>query len=278
MSEIEHPKSAVCRLISQKCNKGYDLSISPEVSLCSSKFVQEHQREGNINLFTCSVPIIYNGKKITFTTKNIKYQTKKEAEYCVFSQILEYLEKNLGNNHSQTQIQTFKFDDVIVDRLDNSNKTLDNSNKTLDDLNKTIDNHIIKSNTTTVSKINNIFDDVLNTNDMLNMVFILVDFENISNLNQVARLYNVKIPAKDIHIVKIAGFCSSVKQNADIVVRSNRKDAVDHYIGYLIGMLESRKQSPIIYIISRDKFGSCLQDFCRNVTHCADVDDFLGCV
>lgn len=269
MSDTEHPKSAVCRLISQKCNKGNDWNTSPAVSLDSPKFTNDYQQLGNKNFFTCSVKIIYNNQHATFTSKQ-KFLTKKEAEYCVFSQILEFLElkfKLLESNFSKIP-HSQKFDNVIVDKLDEPIKTLDESNKT-------IVNHIIKFDT--IQKINNIFD-IMNTDDMSNMVFVIVDFENISNLNQVARLNNVKIPTKNVHIVKVAGFCSSVKQNADIVVRSNRNDAVDHYIGYLIGLLESRKQSPIIYIISRDKFGSCLQDFCKNVTHCADVDDFLGCV
>jgi len=129
-----------------------------------------------------------------------------------------------------------------------------------------------------VQKTASIFDLLEVSDDLSNDIIIIVDFENVQKLDQLALLYDVVIPDKDIHIVKIAGFCSCVKHNADIVVRSNRKDAVDHYISYLIGLLESGKTYPIIYVITRDKFGSCLQDFCKNVTHCSDVMDFLNII
>lgn len=106
-------------------------------------------------------------------------------------------------------------------------------------------------------------------------VYVLIDFENIPKLDDIALLNNFKIENKTIKVLKIAGFCSGVKANADIIVRSNRKDAVDHYISYMVGLLESAC-SPEIYVVTRDKFGSCLQDFCKNVKHCSDVHDFMN--
>jgi len=121
--------------------------------------------------------------------------------------------------------------------------------------------------------------------DMRNYVVIIIDYENICKQSEITKLANyinnvVENRKNEINakIIKIAGFCSNVKNGADIIVRSNRSDAVDHYISYLIGKLESNVNPPKkIYIISRDKFGSCLQDFCNNVDHCADVNDFIAC-
>ena len=117
-------------------------------------------------------------------------------------------------------------------------------------------------------------------------MYVVVDLENIAKIDksmiESAVKSNSTMTKKTVEIVQVAGFCSSVKSSANIVVRSNRKDAVDHYIGYLIGLLEANMtkkqlQQPI-YVVTRDKFGSCLQDFCTNVVHCSDVADFVHCV
>lgn len=125
-------------------------------------------------------------------------------------------------------------------------------------------------------------DDITGT-DMTKTIIVIVDFENICKQSDIIKLTNyIKHYMQSqqeftVRIVKIAGFCSSVKNSADIVVRSNRSDAVDHYISYLVGKLEVSKLPPKkIYIISRDKFGSCLQDFCNNVEHSSDVNDFIS--
>jgi hypothetical protein len=124
-------------------------------------------------------------------------------------------------------------------------------------------------------------DDISKT-DMSNQIIVIVDYENISKQSEISKL-NTYLETNSIvsKVIKVAGFCSNVKTTADIVVRSNRSDAVDHYISYLTGKLESCEYPPKkIYVISRDKFGSCLQDFCNNVSHCSDVNDFIeiyGC-
>lgn len=111
------------------------------------------------------------------------------------------------------------------------------------------------------------------------IVYLIVDYENISNDKEIKKLYqyiNTKQDsANHYKIIKIAGYCSSVKSKADIVVRSNRCNAVDHYISYYIGILNSKNPKNKIHILTRDKFGSCLQDFCPNVQHNVDIDDFI---
>lgn len=117
--------------------------------------------------------------------------------------------------------------------------------------------------------------------DMREQIVVIVDYENISKQSEITKLtaFLEAIYMKSnisSNLIKVAGFCSNVKNTADIIVRSNRGDAVDHYISYLTGKLESSENPPKkIYVISRDKFGSCLQDFCNNVDHCSDVDDFI---
>ncbi len=119
--------------------------------------------------------------------------------------------------------------------------------------------------------------------DLSKIIVVIVDFENISKQSDIIKLTQFIKDAMNyeseycIKMVKIAGYCSSVKGTADIVVRSNRKDAVDHYVSYYIGLLEAQPNPPKkIYVISRDNFGSCLQDFCKNVEHNSDVNDFIN--
>jgi len=102
-------------------------------------------------------------------------------------------------------------------------------------------------------------DDISKT-DMSNQIIVIVDYENISKQSEISKL-NTYLETNSIvsKVIKVAGFCSNVKITADIIVRSNRSDAVDHYISYLTGKLESCEYPPKkIYVISRDKFGSCL--------------------
>jgi hypothetical protein len=239
MINQEHPKSTVYRMISQKFNQSKNNIIEelPNVIIHTPEFSHEYKSHGNINIFKCLIVLTYSEQIIKFVSDT--HSNKKDCEYDVFQKILNFLSEKLNTQHTNSNICT---------------------NTKIETIKKQ-----------TIS----IFDLIKEDYDMSNTIIVIVDFENISCLDQVAQLYNVVIPKKTIYVVKVAGFCSSVKQNADIIVRSNRKDAVDHYISYLIGLLESKEISPIIYIVSRDKFGSCLQDFCKNVTHCSDVSDFL---
>jgi len=245
MANYEHPKSAVYRLISQKFNQNMNRidGKTPNVIIHEPKFSHEYQQQGNKNIFKCSIVVSYDTQNISFVSDG--YLNKKDSEYYVFQKIFDFLTTNLNSNTNTKINSTFNFKTDNMEKFDVDLKVP-------------------------------IFNLIKEDHDMSNTIIVIVDFENISRLDEIAHLYNVVVPGKAIYIVKVAGFCSSVKQNSDIVVRSNRKDAVDHYISYLIGLLESKNTFPIIYIISRDKFGSCLQDFCNNVTHCSDVADFLN--
>jgi len=164
-------------------------------------------------------------------------------------------------------------------------------------------------------------DDVIINKKLL----VLIDYENVSNAQQLERLYNFlsKVtvyidddnddvdddkyeimeademdadaepietleptvkpqPMPSIEIIKFAGHASTMKDTADIVVRSTRNDAVDHYIGFYLGMRigtnPNLTKTHSIHILSRDKFASCLQDFCFAVIHNVDVDHLIETV
>ena len=304
MSKHEHPKSAVCRLIAQNFNQSQNTIVLKE-PVFSHKYVQL----GNKNIFYCSVVIIYNDKQFNFSSDK-GYLNKKDCERCVFQKILEFL-KNIINkkpvrilNNNNVNRESYSSHDSCGSNDSNNKSNITNTipqtipqtinPKTTKRIVNKIDDHSInKTDKYPINKINNdsipknnnnnnnnsfIFDMLKSGIDLSTKVIIIVDFENISRLDDVAKLYDVVIPNKDVIVLKVAGFCSSIKHNADIVVRSNRKDAVDHYISYLVGLLESENTCPITYIITRDKFGSCLQDFCKNVTHCSDVTDFFDMI
>lgn len=282
MANSEHPKSAVYRLIAQICNQKNN-SNNVTITIHDPEFSHEYQAQGNKNIFKCSVLVLYNNQSVSFMSDC--YLNKKDCEYCVFEKILTFLMNKLDTSLDSKTVKSIKSTNSVnsVKSINSINSV--NSVKSIKSIKsvksvKSSDKQISKINTNISSKSKNteqqsIFDLIKSDYDMTNIMFVIVDFENVSKQNEISLLYDVVIPGKTIHIVKIAGFCSSVKQNSDIVVRSNRKDAVDHYISYLIGLLESKDTLPIIYIITRDKFGSCLQDFCNNVTHCSDVADFL---
>lgn len=115
------------------------------------------------------------------------------------------------------------------------------------------------------------------------IIWILIDYENISNPKEIIKLeqYLCTQPFQS-NIIKFASHASTVRDTADIVIKSTRKDAVDHYIGYWIGLKlgqnESIKNSHLIYILSRDHFASCLEDFIDIVKHEISVNDLIDSI
>lgn len=232
----EHPKSTIYRLMAQ--NPDMNLEI---LDTC---FSQTYIKEGNMNLFKCTVKYTLDGEIIEVTGDT--RTTKKDSEYATFSIVHQHVDRYL--------------DTVTKEIVPTTRIALSTVQPTL-----TRSTHMNTEKTS-----------VFNIHDIKSDVLVVVDFENISRMDELSRLekFASTVP-NSITIIKVAGFCSSMKDKADIVVRSNRKDSVDHYISYLVGLIESKDESPKIYVISRDKFGSCLQDFCKNVKHCSDVIDFI---
>lgn len=238
----EHPKSAIHRYIAQFPN-------NPDVNFSIIDVVYSHDFQKNKNIYSAKIFYTINGQSNAYTSSF--YSTKKEAEKEAYDHALKllifYLDKNetistrVDSNPSNTNVQIVFVDELLqsykINRIEPTGDHTDLSGKTI----------------------------------------VMVDLENISKYEDIYHLTQFIKKCENIIMIKVAGFCSTVKSSADIIVRSNRKDAVDHYISYYIGMLEYLPQPPKkIYIISRDKFGSCLQDFCNNVVHSSDVDDFCS--
>jgi hypothetical protein len=134
-------------------------------------------------------------------------------------------------------------------------------------------------------------------------ILILIDYENVSVDKEIDRLMQFldRVSHIDLNnlyedrhancsesseppteVIKFAGHASSMKNNADIVVKSTRRDAVDHYIGFYLGRrlgeTPTIADTHSVHVLSRDRFASCLSDFCENVTHNVDVDDLIDSI
>jgi len=238
----EHPKSAVHRYMAQNA----DSPDATQLVIDDVHYNHEHLPVDNKNIFTCIIKCSVD--KIHHTITSGKFLTKKNAEKDAFDILYKLLQtKDMISKSADHVVNPFKEKPVPEQR----NRTEWKEDITGMDLTKTI--------------------------------VVIVDSENICKQSDINRLtshldlFMYQQQEISVKVVKVAGFCSSVKNTADIVIRSNRNDAVDHYISYLIGKLESNMLPPKkIYIISRDKFGSCLQDFCNNVEHSSDVSDFIS--
>jgi hypothetical protein len=167
------------------------------------------------------------------------HKNKKDAEKEMFQILLEHLLK--------------------IDQLDKSTSPYTN----FDHLNKT------------VNQMNNRF-------TLSHKVIVVIDYENCSKKSEIDRLFKYFSSCESENkIVRIAGYMSSVKDTADIVVRSSRNDAVDHFISFYIGQIYGSSvdlSDTKIFIMSRDKFSGCLEDFCPIVKHVVDIDDLINYV
>ena len=94
------------------------------------------------------------------------------------------------------------------------------------------------------------------------IIWILIDYENVSNPKEILKLERfLTVQPFESKVIKFAGHASTVRDTADIIVKSTRKDAVDHYIGFWIGQeigkdssIEERKQSLMFRIENEDRF------------------------
>jgi hypothetical protein len=250
----EHPKSAVHRYMAQNV----DNPDAIQLVIDDVHYNHEHLPVDNKNIFTCIIQFSVDKNHHTITSG--KFLTKKNAEKDAFDILYKLLQtKDMANDDSM-----FPKKDMVSTSADHV-------------ANPFKEKPMSKQKNRTEWK-----EDITGT-DLTNTIVVIVDSENICKQSDINRLtshldqFMSQQQEINVRVVKVAGFCSSVKNTADIVIRSNRNDAVDHYISYLIGKLESNILPPKkIYIISRDKFGSCLQDFCNNVEHSSDVSDFIS--
>jgi hypothetical protein len=266
-------KSQLYELIQKSNNGTYRIKIETPTYDYKDRFI----RDTNTHNIICSATVKIENKNMSFDSG--VFTNKKDANQDVCKKIFEYIEKH---NNS-------------VNSSDNTNNTNNNTNKIRTDILKPL----TKSNKNRSSNIRQDCSPYNNEDVVIDKnLLILIDYENVSNANQLQKLDtflkniifvgeednmdNMDNTDKCINIIKFAGCASSMKDNADIVVKSTRKDAVDHYIGFYLGQMIGKDPKLVethsIHILSRDKFASCLEDFCEAITHNVDVDDLIESV
>lgn len=228
---------------------------SPKLDFPTFDYVDEFDQSTNTHRMTCSATITIGDRNEVFVSD--VYGNKKEANHDVCQKIFDCVVEQDVTECSEMQNTISNSDDrQNTDRID-------------------IDRNLL----------------------------ILIDYENVSVSKEIDRLkrylqrVNVRIPTdydgylvsnsesdsshvtESIQVIKFAGHASSMKDTADVVVRSTRRDAVDHYIGYYLGIQIGSNPDLLnthsIHILSRDRFASCLSDFCSSVTHNVDVNHLI---
>jgi len=290
MSNIEHPKSAVNRIISQY----YSQHPTFKINISEPFFSHVYKKIGNKNIYKCFIDLECDGKMYNYVSN--EYLTKKEAEKNVYLYILEFLENKIfdQNKNKNSNSNCYTYDNyssntntsrnnISINNTSINNTPINNAPINNTPINNTSINKVVNTNNE-LNKYKNLIDSPMKHNNSLHnilinkltqniKILIIVDYENISKSAEIIKLTNLK--KDNMEIIKVTGYCSSanLKKEADIVVRSNGKDAVDHYISFMVGYIKAICDVKI-YIITRDSFGSRLQDFSDNIIHCSDVDDF----
>ena len=318
-------KSQLYELIQKSSNGAYPVKIETPTFTYSDDFDQP----SNTHNIVCVSSIVIDSKSLMF--KSGVFTNQKAANHDVCRIVFEHIEKlcssKMHNTNTSTSTSTNTTTHISV--LPNIQK---NRTDIRQDANP--DTSLVHPRPAynkypkpaparrAVRDIQMQIDDVIINKNLL----VLIDYENVSNAQQLERLYNFlsKVtvyiddiddaeyeimeheydlfidadadtepietiqhtvkpqPRPSIEIVKFAGHASTMKDTADIVVRSTRNDAVDHYIGFYLGMRIGENpnltKTHSIHILSRDKFASCLQDFCFAVTHNVDVDHLIETV
>lgn len=262
----KHPKSLVHEYISQHPDQKINITID---------FDHKFQQKTNTNIYRCRMIVNFADQIVTIDSDSAN--SKKDAEKDAYNKLLNHIETQsteqliqINQVNQVSQVSQSKEHTKPTQKV----KVTDNRRSSLCSL-----PHTQVTPKEPVCDSTSSSDDIdlidLNTTDTV----VIVDYENVSKESEIIKLEKyikgLLNGGTSIRIVKIAGHFSTVKKSADIVVISNRNDAVDHYISYYIGRLEATSSTKHTYVITRDKFGSCLQDFCNNVTHVPSVDDFI---
>lgn len=249
-------KSKLYELIQLSQNSKFPIRLSRPKFIDSDRF----EKETNTHYMTCSATIEIDGKEESFTSD--VFSNKKDANQDVCLKIFKRING-------------------------------------LDQESQSVKQKTIKS-TSSYQKAKYYGEIAINKN-----LLILIDYENISAEKELEKLWRFlsRVYAPDIvrdnkddegnegdggcvesefygiEVIKFAGHSSSMKAKADVVVKSTRKDAVDHYIGFYLGKVlgesPSMAETHSIHVLSKDHFASCLEDFCPNVTHNVDVDHLI---
>ena len=195
------------------------------------------------------------------------FVNKKVFDNHLLKKSKKYLDESIKKMLQESLIPIDKFTKTMLDKFQSNTSKVQNKNMS-------------NNKKTTNSSISKPFLDLLGT-DLTKTIVVMIDYENVGQTEAkkistiAANLMSNFYRDIKIKVLKFVGYCNTAAIYADIVVRSNRKDAADHYIGYCVGVLESQSNPPLqIHIISKDHFACCLQDFCNNVIHNPSSDDF----
>lgn len=203
----KHPKSEYLELVAH--NK--------HLSIPNIIFIETIDPNTKCKVFSCKTTIMINDISIMLASH--KYNKKKDCEYDIYFQILQYIKTDIEYN-------------------------------------------------------------MLYGLNIVHDTLIIVDYENVSAKHEISKLDTLqKVLNMDRHcdVVKFAGKLSPVSHLSDIVVESTRKNAVDHYISFYLGMCyDNISKDTLIFILTKDHFASCLDDMYENIYHVVSVQDIIN--
>ena len=101
-------------------------------------------------------------------------------------------------------------------------------------------------------------------------VHILIDYENYSDDADIDRF---KICNNNIKVIKYASSVCSKVHTADIIVDSTRQDASDVKMCCDVGVIFATITDPLVIIITKDHFASCLSDIYERCYHLHSIKD-----
>ncbi len=106
--------------------------------------------------------------------------------------------------------------------------------------------------------------------------YVLVDYENISRLKNISQIKS------DFILLKFVSHChpKALTGEANFIIESSIKDAVDHFISFYIGRLVNHhKNNLLICVLTRDHFASSYESFIKDKTikivHCPSESKVL---
>jgi hypothetical protein len=262
-------KSGHAPLRTSTCNLtiAYSHSISPyQLSTVSNIYSTKKEAEKHA-VYLCFQKLKQDSQKSKFNVEDSLYcpdchEYVPEDELFVSSSLTTEYNSSSGNNISN---KTRQPSILTSSTLNSDNKTT--SRKRVSSFKKSLSKHSIVAPVITfplfpVQQPNNNYND---------NIYILVDLENkpnTRNIEMFAKYNNVKI-------IKFVGKQHSNRKYGNIIIDSMHRDAVDHAISvYIGGILSSISGDKTIIIYTGDRFGSTVQDFCKNdVLHMAhDID------
>jgi hypothetical protein len=114
-----------------------------------------------------------------------------------------------------------------------------------------------------------------------NPIIILVDLENVSKLSSLETfIQNYQLD--NVKLIKIASHTSSLKNQSNYVANSSNKDAADHLLTYLVGLLSGAITVHFkLLVLTSDHFGGALEDILKynpliHLRHVTCQDDCIN--